>query len=50
MAAEQMARQLELCDAEVMIVQPEQGNRSLEDILVNWSTFADRALPAFQRA
>jgi alkanesulfonate monooxygenase SsuD/methylene tetrahydromethanopterin reductase-like flavin-dependent oxidoreductase (luciferase family) len=50
MAAEQMARQLELCDAEVMIVQPEQGNRSLEDILVNWSTFADRALPALQRA
>jgi len=33
-----------------MIVQPEQGPRPLEDILVNWSIFAERALAAFQRA
>jgi alkanesulfonate monooxygenase SsuD/methylene tetrahydromethanopterin reductase-like flavin-dependent oxidoreductase (luciferase family) len=50
MAAEQMMRQLEQCDADVMIVQPEQGTRPLDDILVNWSIFAEKSLPALQRA
>jgi len=49
MAAEQMMRQLERCDANVMIVQPEQGTRPLEDILLNWSIFAEKARGDFIR-
>jgi alkanesulfonate monooxygenase SsuD/methylene tetrahydromethanopterin reductase-like flavin-dependent oxidoreductase (luciferase family) len=48
-AGEQIQRQLEAVGASVMIVQPEVGSRTLDDILISLDLFSQKALPALQR-